>query len=103
MQHTLRFAACDDGSVLLEEPTLAYGLACGYERGAAELGVAVGRRVRMELLDDAGRLLDWRTYVAAVTGGQFPTLAARSRRCPADTAEPPGSQAGHVGSAVRRG
>jgi hypothetical protein len=33
MQHTLRFAACDDGTVLLEEPTLVDGLARGYERG----------------------------------------------------------------------
>jgi hypothetical protein len=75
MQHTLRFLACDDGgSVLLEERTLAYGLACGYERGAAELGVPAGRRVRMELLDDSGRLLDWRTYLVSITGGQFPNL-----------------------------
>lgn len=72
MQHILRFRAGDNGSVLLEESTLAYGLACGYERGAAELGVIAGERVRMELLDDAGRLLDWRTYVAAVTGERFP-------------------------------
>ncbi|HEV8562754.1 MAG TPA: hypothetical protein VGR06_41090 [Actinophytocola sp.] len=42
-------------------------------RGAAELGVGVGRQVRMELLDDTGRLLDWRTYPATETGGQFPT------------------------------
>jgi hypothetical protein len=76
MQHTLRFRTGDDGCILLEEPTLAYGLACGYERGAVELGVLVGRRVRMELLDDASRLLDWRTYLAAQTGGQFPTLPA---------------------------
>jgi hypothetical protein len=74
MQHTLRFRACDDGSVPVEERTLAYGLACGYERGAAELGVLAGRRVRMELLDDSGRLLDWRTYVVSMTGGPFPTL-----------------------------
>lgn len=78
MRHTLRFRSGEDGRLLLEEPTLAYGLACGYERGATELGVAVGRRVRMELLDDTGRLLDWRTYVASATGGQFPTpLRAR--------------------------
>ena len=72
MQHTLRFR--DDDTVLLEEHTLAYGLACGYERGATELGVPAGRQVRMELLDDAGRLLDWRTYRVSVTGGQFPAL-----------------------------
>jgi hypothetical protein len=72
MQHTLRFR--DDDTVLLEEHTLAYGLACGYERGATELGVPAGRQMRMELLDDAGQLLDWRTYQVAVTGGQFPCL-----------------------------
>ena len=72
MQHTLRFR--DEDTVLLEEHTLAYGLACGYERGATELGVPAGRQVRMELLDDTGYLLDWRTYRVAVTGGQFPSL-----------------------------
>lgn len=80
MQHTLRFR--DEDTVLLEEHTLAYGLACGYERGAAELGVPAGRRVRMELLDDAGRLLDWRTYQVSVTGGHFPTLLPNTRRWP---------------------
>jgi hypothetical protein len=82
MRHTLRFRTGDDGSILLEEPTLAYGLACGHERGAAELGIAVGRRVRMELLDDADRLLDWRTYVAAATGGQFPRRPVPGRMIP---------------------
>jgi len=72
MRHTLRFR--DDDNVLLEEHTLAYGLACGYERSATELGVPAGRRVRMELLDNAGHLLDWRTYRVAVTGGPFPCL-----------------------------
>lgn len=72
MQHTLRFR--DDDTVLLEEHTLVYGLVCGYERGATELGVPAGRQVRMELLDAAGHLLDWRTYQVAVTGGQFPCL-----------------------------
>jgi hypothetical protein len=63
MQHTLRFRAGDDERVLLEEHTLAYGLMSGYERNAAALGVPAGRQVRVELLDDGGRLLDWRTYV----------------------------------------
>ena len=72
MRHTLRFR--DDDTVLLEEHTLAYGLACGYERGAVELGVPAGRQVRMELLDNAGHLLDWRTYQVSATGGQFPFL-----------------------------
>jgi hypothetical protein len=74
MRHTLRFRACDDGSVLLQEHTLAYGLVSGYERCAAELGVLAGRRVRMELLDEGGRLLDWRTYSVSESGGHFPTV-----------------------------
>jgi hypothetical protein len=72
MQHTLRFR--DEDTVLREEHTLAYGLACGYERSATELGVPAGRQVRMELLDDTGYLLDWRTYQVSVTSGQFPAL-----------------------------
>ena len=72
MQHTLRFR--DEDMVLLEEHTLVYGLACGYERGATDLGVPAGRQVRMELLDDTGYLLDWRIYQVAVTGGHFPAL-----------------------------
>ena len=66
MGRTLRFQTCDDGSVLLEEHTVAYGLHAGYERGAAELDVLAGTRVRMELLDDGDHLLDWRTYVVPV-------------------------------------
>lgn len=74
MQHTLRFRACDDGNVLLEEPTLAYGLANGYERSAPELGIPAGRQVLMELLDNHGHLLDWRTYPVSATGGRFPSV-----------------------------
>ena len=74
MQHTLRFQTCDDGRTLIEEPTIAYGLACGYERSARELGIPTGQRVRMELLDDTGRLLDWRIYIVSATGGQFSNL-----------------------------
>jgi hypothetical protein len=66
MRHMLRFRDCDDGTVLLQEHTIAYGLvSTGYERCSAELGVVAGRQVRMELLDDGGRLLDWRTYLAS--------------------------------------
>jgi len=32
----------------------------------------------MELLDNAGHLLDWRTYQVPVTGGQFPSLLAET-------------------------
>ena len=78
MQHTLRIRACDDRSILLEEHTTAYGLISGRERSAAELGVAAGRLVRMELLDHNGQLLAWRTYLAPMTGGQFPVVAPHS-------------------------
>ncbi|HEU5469520.1 MAG TPA: hypothetical protein VFV67_02620 [Actinophytocola sp.] len=98
MQHILRFRAGDNGGVLLEEPTLAYGLACGYERGAAELGVIAGQWVRMELFDDAGRLLDWRTYVAPVTGRPFPSPPAFSQRGPTDRVDPSGVAAGEANS-----
>lgn len=70
MQHRLRFLSGDDGRVLREETTLVYGLASGYERGPAALGLPAGRQVRVELLDEAGRLLDWRTYVVPVTSGE---------------------------------
>lgn len=63
MQHTLRFLSGDDGRVLREETTLLYGLMAGYERGPAALGVPAGQLVQVDLLDDGGRLLDWRTYV----------------------------------------
>jgi hypothetical protein len=98
MQHILRFRAGDDDSVLLEEPTIAYGLACGYERGAAELGTVAGQRVRMELLDDAGRLLDRRTYVAAVTGRRFPSRRPHSRRGPTDRIDRPDVAGGEASS-----
>ena len=74
MRHTLRFRACDDECILREELTLAYGLVSGYEPCAAELGVIAGSRVRMELLDGTGHLMDWRTYLVSATGEQFPAL-----------------------------
>jgi hypothetical protein len=58
---------------LFEEHTLAYGLASCYERSAAALGV---RQVRVELLDDGGRLLNWRTYLVPVTSGEMPKRVA---------------------------
>jgi hypothetical protein len=69
MQRTVCFRASDKASVLLEEHTLAFRLTPGCERGAAELGVCAGSRVRMELLDDAGHLLDSRTYLVPPTTG----------------------------------
>jgi hypothetical protein len=56
--------AADDGSPLLEEYTLAFSLTPTCERSAAELGVSSGTRVRVELLDDGGHLLDCRIYHA---------------------------------------
>lgn len=64
MRRTLSFRAVDDDSLLLEEHTLAFRLTPGCERGAGELGVAAGSRVRVELLDDGGHLLDSRSYLA---------------------------------------
>jgi hypothetical protein len=64
MKRTLSFHATDDGSLLLTEPTLAFRVTFECERDAATLSVAVGRRVRIDLLDDAGHLLDSRYYDA---------------------------------------
>lgn len=65
MGRTIRIRACDDGRVLLEEHTLAYGLHAGYERCAEELDVLVGTQVRLELVDGGDHLLDRRTYTAS--------------------------------------
>jgi hypothetical protein len=65
MRRTLRFQTCDNASLLHEEHVLAYGLHAGHERGATELAVPAGTRVRMELLDDGDHLLDWRTYTVS--------------------------------------
>jgi hypothetical protein len=67
VQRTVCFRACDDDSLLLEEPTLAFRLTPACERGAGELGVSAGRRVRAVLLDDGGHLLDSRTYLVSQT------------------------------------
>ena len=76
MRHTLHFLKDGDRNVLFEEHTLAYGLASGYERSAGQLGVPAGTRMRVELLDDAGHLLDWRTYLVPVAGAETPARAA---------------------------
>ncbi len=67
MQRTVRFRACDNDILLLKEHTLAFRLTPACERGAGELGVPAGSRVRVELLDDGGHLLDSRTYVVPST------------------------------------
>ena len=64
MRRTMCHRAADNDSLLREEHTLAFRLTPGCERGAAELGVSAGTRVRVELLDDGGHLLDSRTYLA---------------------------------------
>jgi hypothetical protein len=67
-----RFLSCrtaDDGRLLMEEPTAAFRLTPRDERRPAELGVSAGQRVRMELRDDGGHLLDALTYVATPAGG----------------------------------
>lgn len=76
MRHTLHFLKDGDRNVLLEEHTLAYGLASGYERSARQLGVPAGTQVRVELLDAAGHLLDWRTYLVPVTDAETQARAA---------------------------
>jgi hypothetical protein len=73
MRRTLRFLACDDERLLLEEHTVAYGLHAGYERSAADLDVPAGTQVRIELLDDGDHLLDRRTYIA---NGPRPAVTA---------------------------
>jgi hypothetical protein len=77
MRHTLHFLADDDkGVLLLKEDTLAYGLAHGYERSAAALGVPAGTQVRVELFDDSNHLLDRRTYLVPITQTEAATRIA---------------------------
>ena len=64
MRRRLCHRAADDDRLLRAEDTLAFRLTPACERGAAELGVSCGIRVRVELLDDAGHLLDSRIYRA---------------------------------------
>lgn len=64
MLRKLCHRAADNDSLLREEHTLAFRLTPSCERDAAELGVSAGTRVRVELLDDGGHLLDSRMYRA---------------------------------------
>lgn len=64
MERTLSYRTADDGRLLLEEPTDAFRLSPRCERRPEELGVSAGTRVRVELRDDGGHLLDWLHYVA---------------------------------------
>jgi hypothetical protein len=67
VQRTVCFRASDNDGLLLGEHTLAFRLTPGCERGAGVLGVPAGTRVRVELLDDGGHLLDSRTYLVPPT------------------------------------
>ena len=69
MRRTMSYRTSDDGSVLLEEPTVVFRLTPQCERNAAELGVSAGTQVRVELLDDGGHLLDSLVYVVSPAGG----------------------------------
>ena len=69
MQRTLSYRAYDDGRLLLDEHTVVFRLTPQYERGAADLGIPAGERVRVELLDDGGHLLDSLTYVVSPIDG----------------------------------
>lgn len=68
MRNTVHFPTDDKEHVLLKEQTLAFGLASGYERSAAKLSTPEGRQVRVELRDENGHLLDWRTYLVPAAG-----------------------------------
>jgi hypothetical protein len=47
----------------MQEHTFAFRLTPACERSAGQLGVLAGRRVRVELLDDGGHLLDSLIYL----------------------------------------
>ncbi|MGH3875521.1 MAG: hypothetical protein ACRDSK_00640 [Actinophytocola sp.] len=67
MPRTMSYRTSDDRTLLREEHTVVFRLTPRNERGAAELGVTAGRRVRVELLDDGGHLLDSLTYTVPPT------------------------------------
>jgi hypothetical protein len=81
MRHTLCFRSGDDGRVLLEAPTIAYGVASRYELCATELGVGDGSQVRVELLDHNGLMIGWRTYTVSQTCGQLASLVPNLAPC----------------------
>jgi hypothetical protein len=81
MRHTLRFRSGDDGHVLLDVPTTAYGVASRYELCATELGVGDGSQVRVELLDHNGIMIGWRTYTVSQTCGQLASLVPNLAPC----------------------
>jgi hypothetical protein len=76
MRKTVHFLTADTEHILLEEQTLAFGLAFGYERGAATLSTPEGGQVRVELRDENDHLLDWRTYVVSAADDETPRRLA---------------------------
>lgn len=64
MRRILTFRTADDGAVLVEESTVAFHLNPQCERSAGQLGISAGRKVRAELRDDGGHLLDYWNYHA---------------------------------------
>lgn len=64
MERFLSYRTSDDGRLLMEESTASFRLTARDERCPAALGVSAGQRVRVELRDDGGHLLDALTYVA---------------------------------------
>jgi hypothetical protein len=62
MKRTMAYKTATDNRLLLEEPTVVFRLTPRCERPPAALGVSPGERVRVELLDDGGHLLDSMTY-----------------------------------------
>jgi hypothetical protein len=69
IERFLSYRAADDGRLLLEEATAIFRLSPRHELPPGELGVPAGQRVRVELRDDGGHLLDSLTYVATPAGG----------------------------------
>lgn len=69
MQRTLSYRTYDEGQLLLDEHTVVFRLPPQYQRGATDLGIPAGERVRVELLDDGGHLLDSLTYVVPPIDG----------------------------------
>lgn len=69
MPRTLTYRTTENGNLLLDEHTVVFRLTEQCERNAAQLGVPAGTRVRVELLNDGGHLLDFLNYVASPIDG----------------------------------
>lgn len=69
MARSLTYRTAEKGNLLLDEHTFAFRLTQQCERNAVQLGVPAGTRVRVELLNDGGHLLDFLNYVALPLDG----------------------------------